>query len=184
MEPTSRECTTSLWWGKSPQGKHYISSKTFLTTSNGKSSQFPFAYTAKRVLVPGTVHGRRRHRGDDVRRVSLCGLSVCDQARLRYPGQPGVPRPRLLQRLRLALLLIADGMFFVAVCNQIGHVATLVYPKMKCMLHNQLTNVLDITGPASRRARERGPWSPRLCPFLYSSGFCSLPVRCLLKLHW
>ena len=58
--------------------------------------QIPFTDTAKFLLIPCAVHGRRRHRGGDLRRLPLGRIGVRGQARLRDPGQPGVPRPGLL----------------------------------------------------------------------------------------
>ena len=40
------------------------------------------------------------------------------------------------------------------------------------------------TDQPSKRARERGPWWPQLCPFSLCCGSYSLPALCLQKLHW
>ena len=58
--------------------------------------QIPLTDTAKSVLIPCAVHGRRRHRGGDIRRFALGRIGVRGQTRLRDPGQPGVPRAGLL----------------------------------------------------------------------------------------
>ena len=77
--------------------------------------QISLTDTAKFLLVPGAVYGRRRHRGGDLRRFALGRIGVRGQTRLRDPGQPGVPRPGLFQRFRLPLLVTASGMLIVTV---------------------------------------------------------------------
>ena len=159
--------------------------------------QIPLTDTAKFVLVPGAVHGRRRHRGGDLRRFALGRIGVRCQTRLRDPGQPGVPRTGLLQRLRLPLLLTADGLLIVTVRNYIlsrfnfcskflltrGHLVEFLIHELS-MAYTTYRHLTHFTDQASRRARERGPWWPRLCLFSLCCGSCSLPALCLQKLHW